>query len=211
MHKRKNKKYFNVKGLMIYNPYIADMTMQQQLPAARYMDEFSILFPLDEIKKEEIRHASEICGYEKFINETLQYPPVVPPRVLNAPAKIGNISCAVWDTVFAAVLKKNPCFNAYRITDTCPVLYDPLGFPGSFPYLEPGTEIYFNRTDVQKRINAPVGSKWTLCSDIDVFVNGTDTSAPTTYEVLPRVIPKNERTIISQGTHDFVIMTEGVE
>lgn len=96
----------------------------------------------------------------------------------------------------------------YEISTTCPVLWDVLGFPGSFPYLPEGTEVYFNRTDVQKAINAPI-MEWEECSSDDVFVGGHDTSDPSTWSVLPRAIEKNERTIIGHGILDFILMTNG--
>lgn len=106
------------------------------------------------------------------------------------------------------VLRKNPCFNCFLVTTTCPVLHCPLGFPGSFPYTTPGTEIYFNRTDVKKAINAP-DVNWQLCTDTPIFVDGTDYSDPPAWGVLPRVIDKNERSIVGSGLFDFVVPDEG--
>jgi carboxypeptidase D len=84
------------------------------------------------------------------------------------------------------------------VATTCPVLWDVLGFPGSFGYLPEGTSIYFNRTDVQKAINAPIGN-WNKCASINVFVNGTDNSPPSGVSVLPGVIERSKRTIIGHG------------
>ena len=98
----------------------------------------------------------------------------------------------------------NPCWDIYDITTTCPNLWDVLGFPGSFPY-EPAPWIYFNRTDVQKAINAPLGN-WEECSS---GVLDKDTSEPSSYTVLPRVIEKNDRTIIGHGMADFILLVNG--
>lgn len=110
--------------------------------------------------------------------------------------------------LYSAVLLKNPCFSVYEITTTCPMLWDVLGFPGSFAYLPEGAEIYFNRTDVQKAINAPI-MEWEECSTDNVFVGGHDSSDPSTWSALPRAIEKNERTIIGHGLLDFILMTNG--
>lgn len=87
---------------------------------------------------------------------------------------------------------------------TCPLLWDVLGFPGSFEY-EPAPWIYFNRTDVQRAINAPVGP-WAECSS---GVLDTDTSPPSGLSILPDVIEKNKKTIIAHGQLDFILLTNG--
>lgn len=82
---------------------------------------------------------------------------------------------------------------------TCPELWDVLGFPGSFDYVPAGASVYFNRTDVQKAINAPVG-EWMECQEnFPVLVNGTDLSPPSGVSVLPSVIERSKRTIIGHG------------
>ncbi|KAF8905762.1 Alpha/Beta hydrolase protein [Gymnopilus junonius] len=112
----------------------------------------------------------------------------------------------VWDTIFNAALIVNPAFNIYRIFDTFPVLWDVLGFPGSFPQAQ--TPLYFNRTDVKKAIHAPLDVNWAECSDINVFPKG-DQSLPPAFTVLPNVIEKNNRTVIVHGLADFILIAEG--
>ena len=97
------------------------------------------------------------------------------------------------------------CWDVYQIATTCPLLWDVLGFPGSFDYLPAGASIYFNRTDVQKAINAPVG-EWEECSG---GVLDTDTSPPSGLSILPRVIEKNKRTIIGHGELDMILIKNG--
>jgi carboxypeptidase D len=100
----------------------------------------------------------------------------------------------------------NPCFNMYHIQTTCPLLWDVLGFPGSFEYLPSGASIYFDREDVKKAINAPLDSEWAECKDIALK---QDSSPQSSYTVLPRVIEKSERTIISHGSLDFILIANG--
>jgi carboxypeptidase D len=99
----------------------------------------------------------------------------------------------------------NPCWDVYQVATTCPLLWDVLGFPGSFDYLPEGASIYFNRTEVQKAINAPV-QEWSECSN---GVLEDDTSPPSGLSVLPRVIEKNNRTIIGHGMLDFILLANG--
>lgn len=91
---------------------------------------------------------------------------------------------------------------------TCPLLWDVLGFPGSFDYVPEGAFIYFNLTDVQTAINAPV-QEWYECAPNDVFVNGTDTSPPSGLSILPGVIERTERTILGHGLLDFILQYNG--
>lgn len=80
-----------------------------------------------------------------------------------------------------------------------------LGFPGSFPYLPDGAQIYFNRSDVQKAINAPM-EEWEECAD---GILTSDSSPPSGLSVLPRVIEKNKRTVIGHGLLDFILLANG--
>lgn len=80
-----------------------------------------------------------------------------------------------------------------------------LGFPGSIPYLPKGAFIYFNLSDVQEAINAPI-QEWEECSSIDVFVNGTDTSTPSGLSILPGVIERADRVILGHGLLDFILL-----
>lgn len=107
--------------------------------------------------------------------------------------------------IFNAAPLTNPCWDVYQVATTCPLLWDVLGFPGSFGYLPDGAEIYFNRTEVQKAINAPV-QEWEECSS-GVLENGD--SPPSGLSVLPRVIEKNNRTVIGHGMLDFILLANG--
>ena len=98
--------------------------------------------------------------------------------------------------------------NPSLVATTCPLLWDVLGFPGSFDYVPNGANVYFNLTDVQTAINAPV-QEWDECSTIDVFVNGTDTSAPSALSVLPGVIERADRVILGHGLLDFILQYNG--
>lgn len=82
---------------------------------------------------------------------------------------------------------------------------DVLGFPGTWDYLPPGATIYFNRTDVQQAINAPIGT-WDNCNS-DVLSND-DSPAPA-LSILPRVIERNNRTIIAHSLLGFRMIMNG--
>jgi hypothetical protein len=86
------------------------------------------------------------------------------------------------------------------------VLWDVLGFPGSFPQAQ--SPIYFDRTDVKKAIHAPLNVTWSECSEGNVFKGG-DKSAPSGLTVLPNVIEKSVRTVVVNGLADYCILAGG--
>jgi carboxypeptidase D len=104
-----------------------------------------------------------------------------------------------------------------------PILWDVLGFPsviclplfhssnnilrGSFPN-EQTTPLYFDRKDVKKVLHVPTNVKWEECSSIDVFPHG-DASPESAWGVLPKVIDKNERTVVLHGHADYILISDG--
>jgi carboxypeptidase D len=79
----------------------------------------------------------------------------------------------MFDNEYATVLEVNPCFNIYHITDTCSHNCSQLGIVNQGDYSPPNSQVYFNRTDVQKVINAPIGTNWMQCTNVNVFANQT--------------------------------------
>lgn len=63
---------------------------------------------------------------------------------------------------------------------------------------------------MQEAIHAPKGS-WGECAKNPVFLNEVDDSPPVYQHILPRVIARNERTVIVQGNLDSLIQSEGTK
>ncbi|KAF8671642.1 Alpha beta-hydrolase [Rhizoctonia solani] len=149
-----------------------------------------------------IQQVGDKCGFTDYSKKYATYPPAgplpLPPQsYVGSPDWAGvKDECATWSMVYDAAITVNPNFNIYRIFDVWPVLWDVLGFPGSFDNQQ--SPLYFNRTDVQDAIHAP-HINWSECSSINVFVNGTDTSIPPMLSVMPNVIEKSERTVVMHG------------
>ena len=154
-----------------------------------------------------LHEQADTCGYTSYLNDYLVYPPAGP---LPSPPLSNDTTgeCDVWDAIYEAALLINPCYDIYQIATTCPLLWDVLGFPGSFDYSPAGATIYFNRTDVQEAINAPV-EEWMECTNNNVFVDGMDNSKPSGLSVLPGVIERLNRTIIGHGALDYVLIANG--
>ena len=86
-----------------------------------------------------------------------------------------------------------------------------LGFPGSFQLATPGTTVYFNRSDVQRALHVgPPYTPWSVCAPDGkpVFPQG-DGSLPSGLSVLPRLIERNERTVVAHGSLDYILIANG--
>ncbi|KAK5446508.1 hypothetical protein LTS15_009847 [Exophiala xenobiotica] len=206
MFNANDKDYYNISSIMIYDPSLSYDVVQEQLPSAAFANYWSNLLDLNSTYMESLNNMSDVCGYTSFLEESLVFPPKgplpTPPNV-----DLSDDSCDTFDSLFYAISEVNPCFDIYQVATTCPLLWDVLGFPGSFDYVPEGASIYFNRTDVQKAIHAPM-MEWAECNN-GVFVNGTDTSPPSALSVLPGVIEQADRVIIGHGILDMVLIYNG--
>ncbi|KAF2458533.1 Alpha/Beta hydrolase protein [Lineolata rhizophorae] len=193
--------YYNLESIMLIDPSLSEDIIQEEIPAVPFVDYWGPLLNLNESFLEDIHDRADACNFTSFIETYLVFPPPGP-----MPMPEESEECGLWGDILDAEFLINPCFNVYRITDTCPVLWDVLGFPGSFEYTPPGASVYFNRSDVQEAINAPVGATWALCSD---GVLDQDTSPETALSVLPGVIEQTNKTIITHGTADYILLAQG--
>ncbi|KZP07780.1 alpha/beta-hydrolase [Athelia psychrophila] len=196
-----------LQGIWISDPSLSWDVVQEQIPAVNFVHKYENVFAFNQSFLAELDAKAKSCGYSDYFEKYVTYPP---KGLLPLPGD-GNVEsakgCDVWDDIFNAALVVNPAFNIYRIFDTYPVLWDVLGFPGSFPDIQE-SPLYFDREDVKKAIHAPVSVDWTECSNINVFPDG-DGSLPPAFSVLPNVIEKSNRTVIVHGLADFILIAEG--
>jgi carboxypeptidase D len=185
-----------------FSPSINSDPVMQEIPAVKYVKDFDSFFNLNDTYMGKLSQRADKCGYTDFLNKYLVYPPT---GKLPTPVSRKKRECSLWVDIKKAAQKFNPCFNMYDISTTCPLLWDVLGFPGSFEYLPPDAQIYFTRSDVQKAINAPIGP-WQECGDVALE---KDSSLPSGLTILPSVIERSKRTIIAHGNLDFILLKEG--
>jgi carboxypeptidase D len=200
---KNDTEYYGVKGIMFYDPSVAEDVLLEDIPAVPFVDRWSGLFNFNESFTADIHARADACGYTSYMEEHLTFPPTgkFPTPANNSKTP----ECALWNDIYTNVFYSNPCFDVYAIATTCPLLWDVLGFPGSFDYLPAGEQIYFNRTEVQKAINAPI-QNWAECSS---GVLDIDTSAQSSWEVIPKVIDALDRTVIVHGELDFILLYNG--
>lgn len=147
----------------------------------------------------EINQRAEKCGYNKFLDEALQYPPTKNFPTAPDPRDPG---CNVWDDIVTAVTYVNPCFNMYHLTDFCPFLWDKMGFPS----LAGGPNNYFNRSDVQEALHVPP-TDYSVCNG-NIFPHG-DGSVPSALGPLPSVIERTNNVLIGHGWYDYLLFLNG--
>ena len=118
--------YYDVSGLLIYDPVISD-GVTQEVPTRYFVDYWSGLFPFNDTTKAAIANASEACGYDAFVDKYLVFPPVGPQPV---PEKMPGINangtdlvdgCELFGMVWDAILAINPGFNVYYVAQPVPV------------------------------------------------------------------------------------------
>lgn len=213
--------YYKLGGVAINDPIIGDGTLQQQAVIFPYIEYWQNIFNLNQTYLNALRWTHQHCGYEKYLKKYGTFPPpqgkfpVLPDPYADTDPK-SNYTCDIFDYAYAAAVDQNPCFNIYHITDTCPHLYGQLGIVNSGDYSPKGAEVYFNRTDVKKALNAPTDVTWYQCTPNPVFgfgdpkSNQSDTSlAPAQTNVLRRVIEHTNNTIIGVGRLDYILPPNG--
>lgn len=200
-----DKTYYDMRGVMLYDPSIAERRLQSDITAVPFIEHHRSLFPFNESYWEELYDMDEKCGFAAYRKKYLTYPPAghLPSELPGTDVGCDGLMFEIAD----AISLLNPCWDIYQIATTCPLLWDNLGFPGSFGYLPKGASIYFDRQDVKQAIHAPENVEWAECSS-GVFI-GQDSSGPSANTVLGGVIDRTQNVIIGHGQLDMVLIANG--
>ncbi|CAG8927119.1 unnamed protein product [Penicillium salamii] len=196
---RNDTTHFNLQGIQINDPSINEDNVMIYAPAVAALNHYSSVFSLNDTFMAEINERADKCGYTKFLDSALQYPPPKNFPVAPDPTQSG---CDVWDQVVKAATYINPCFNMYHLTDFCPFLWDEMGFPS----LAGGPNNYFNETAVQKALHVPP-TNYAVCAN-GVFPEG-DNSPPSALGPLPSVIERTNNVLIGHGWYDYLLFLNG--
>ncbi|KAI5199758.1 alpha/beta-hydrolase [Aureobasidium subglaciale] len=219
MIQHNDTEYYNVNGLMVYDPSIGYDGVISQAPALSFVNQNRNFFPFNSSINAQINNISASCGLDTFMETALTFPPKgpLPPPPSTFDGIYDYENCDIYGLLFTAIFELNPCFNIYQLGAQCPLLFDPLGLPYSYSdiYLPPGySQPYFNRTDVKAAIHAPEDVTWYFClpGEETPFVGGeSDTSPPSGLSngPLQKVIEKTNNVIIGHGTLEFVLFANG--
>lgn len=196
-----------LQGIWIADPSLSWDVVQLQIPAVDFVHKYANVFAFNQSFMSHLDRKAVACNYAGYVDKHVTYPPDAGLLPLPGESTEADPGCDVWGEIFDAALLINPAFNIYRIFDTYPILWDVLGFPGTFPQVQV-SPVYFDRPDVKAAIHAPPHVNWTGCSNIDVFPNG-DESPPSALTVLPNVIEKSKRSVIVHGLADFRFIAQG--
>ena len=201
--------YYDMSGLLIYDPVIGNDIVQDSVTTVPFVDYHHNLMPFNDSFSEHIHGLHESCGFAAYQDKYLVYPPAG-PQPTNYTETVSEECAGLWELVADNALSINPCFDVYQVATTCPLLWDVLGYPGSFPYSPAGSgPIYFDREDVKRAIHADTNYTWEACSSDDVFVDGKDNADPSIWHVLPHVIDTTKNVIIAHGTLDMILLPNG--
>ncbi|KAI1140094.1 alpha/beta-hydrolase [Hypoxylon sp. FL0543] len=199
--------YYNVSGMMIYDPVLGDDVVQSSTTTVPFVDYHHNLMTFNDSYSTHIHSLHQSCGFADYNAKYLTYPPPG-PQPANYAESVSDDCGNLWNDVLNEAFSINPCFDVYQVATTCPLLWDVLGFPGSIDYLPDGASIYFDRADVKTAIHADQSIKWASCSEEPVFV-GRDTSDPSSWRVLPHVIDATKNVIIGHGSLDMILLPNG--
>ncbi|KAL4893093.1 carboxypeptidase 4 [Aspergillus ambiguus] len=197
---RKDTRYFDLRGIQINDPMINEESIMIYAPAISHFNHFQNILALNHTFAQNISRRAEKCGYNRFLDEALTYPP---PSNFPTPPDPNNDDCAIRDEIVQAAYFVNPCFNLYHLTDFCPYLWDEMG--SHSPAV--GPDNYFNRSDVQQILHVP-RTDFSECTTNEIFPDG-DPSPPSALGPLPSVIERTNNTIIAHGWLDSLLFVNG--
>lgn len=161
--------YYNLAGIAINDPLIGDATIQQQVVIVPFVEYWSNMFYFNQSFMDAITELADQCNFTSYYDQYYKFPPPAEPfPVLPDPYNTEN-GCYMFDYVLEAAMLINPCFDLYHITATCPFASSQLGIVNPGDYEAPGAQVYFNRSDVQAAIHAPVGTNWMQVSILQSF------------------------------------------
>lgn len=198
---------YTLSSILVYDPTLTYGVLQTHMQAAPFASYWSSLLALNSTFTSYLDSQASTCGYTDFLSTYLTFPPPAGPFPTPPNADGRTRGCNLRSQLQQAATLVNPCFDIYQVATTCPLLWDVLGFPGSFDYQPPGFDtVYFDRADVKAAINAPVDQSWAECSD---GVLDTDTSTPPALSILPGIIERIDRTVIAHGLLDAILIANG--
>lgn len=149
----------------------------------------------------ELSQRADKCGFNKLMTDGLVYPL---NETLPTAQSATEPGCNIWLSSMYAAAEINPCFSGFHLTNYCPFIMDVMN-----PLAPNGGPLhYFNHTDVREALHVP-DTEFSLCRGGIFPGSGVDPSAPTSFELLPKVIEKTNNTILGHGWLDYQLLVNG--
>lgn len=186
------------KGGMLIDPFLSTYTNQMQVPLYDFSLDNKKTLNLTQSDLKQIKNESNTCGYSKFLDKNLQYPP---KGRLQTP----NTDCDVQDVFFNIVMDQSDTFNIYNIKKPDPSVTD--------TNLSMTRDKFLNNTQVQKYIHVKEPGKYVHCQS--VFFDDTDQSLPVDrkpsfkHSLLAHAIKASKRFFIMHGDLDALLQANG--
>jgi carboxypeptidase D len=100
-----DKKHFDVKGALMYDPVIGQYEYQQSaIPITPFVEKNKLFFNFNETFMNYLHRAHKFCGYEAYMDKYLTYPPSGQQPTLTGEYKNktgpGVPSCDLWHVVY---------------------------------------------------------------------------------------------------------------
>lgn len=123
--------HYDLSGVLIYDPVLGNDVVQDAVTTVPFVDYHHNLMPFNSSFSQHIHDLHESCGFAAYQDKYLTYPPPG-PQPSNYSETVNDECVGLWELVLDNALSVNPCFDVYQVATTCPLLWDVLGFPGSF-------------------------------------------------------------------------------
>ncbi len=174
----KDPTYYNVSGVLMYDPSIGNDDLQTSGTAVPFVDSLAGLFPFNASMRSDLQARHQSCGYADYIDKYLAYPAAGPAARQESRRGQGRVRRPLAGRGRRGhsrqpLLRLLPgrhhlshavgrpglwVFCVFCLSPTpCRFAYTARSslVPGSVTYVSAGTQIYFDRADVKKAIHAP--------------------------------------------------------
>lgn len=201
----KDKTYFDVGGLLVFDGSAWDFVVQAYVPQQTFGEQWSGLLLLPDPTRDALHKQAQDCGFYDFEKQFLQFPPHGPMPLRppgwalreNGTAYYRRECDILMGQTWNAYAMANPCLDQYDIRSKC---------PSPTPHIM-AEHSWFNRPEVKAAIHAP-NKDWSPC--VDGALTGYDDSDPASVKVLPHVIDATQNVIFSHGATDMLLKLNGM-
>ena len=112
MHNETNTEYYDVQGVLFYDPVLTYGAVQDSIPAVPFVDYWAPLFSLNDTFMDSLHERADSCGFTEFMETAMTFPPKGP---LPDPPSAHAHGCHLWKDIIPAAQAVNPCWDVYQV------------------------------------------------------------------------------------------------